>query len=76
MAPINETHSEVAGVTPHGQPRTLHGAADDGRRATGPEDRVKAELAAGKEPRHETSAAEPPSRRGEVNLTTAIPALL
>ena len=34
MAPIQETHSGVAGVTPHGQPRTLHGAADDGRRAT------------------------------------------
>ena len=34
MAPINETHSGVAGVTPHGQPRTLHGTADDGRRAT------------------------------------------
>ena len=33
MAPINETHSEVAGVTPHGQPRTLPGAADDGHRA-------------------------------------------
>ena len=33
MAPIHETHSGVAGVTPHGQPRTLHDAADDGRRA-------------------------------------------
>ena len=33
MAPTNETHSGVAGVTPHGQPRTLHGAADDGPRA-------------------------------------------
>ena len=33
MAPTHETHSGVAGVTPHGQPRTLHGAADDGRRA-------------------------------------------
>ena len=34
MAPTQETHSGVAGVTPHGQPRTLHGAADDGLRAT------------------------------------------
>ena len=34
MAPTQETHSGVAGVTPHGQPRTLHGAADAGRRAT------------------------------------------
>ena len=34
MAPTQETHSGVAGVTPHGQPRTLHGAADDGPRAT------------------------------------------
>ena len=34
MAPIQETHSGVAGVTPHGQPRTLHGAADDGLRVT------------------------------------------
>ena len=33
MAPTHETHSGVAGVTPHGQPRTLHGAADDGPRA-------------------------------------------
>ena len=33
MAPIHETHSGVAGVTPHGQPRTLHGTADDRRRA-------------------------------------------
>ena len=33
MAPTNETHSGVAGMTPHGQPRTLHGAADDGTRA-------------------------------------------
>ena len=34
MAPTQETHSGVAGVTPHGQPRTLHGTADDGLRAT------------------------------------------
>ena len=34
MAPTQETHSGVAGVTPHGQPRTLHDAADDGHRAT------------------------------------------
>ena len=34
MAPTQETHSGVAGVTPHGQPRTLHGTADDGHRAT------------------------------------------
>ena len=34
MAPTQETHSGVAGATPHGQPRTLHGAADDGLRAT------------------------------------------
>ena len=33
MAPTNETHSGVAGVTPHGQLQTLHGAADDGPRA-------------------------------------------
>ena len=33
MAPINETHSGVAGLTPHGQPRTLHSTADDDARA-------------------------------------------
>ena len=33
MAPTHEAHSGVAGVTPHGQLRTLHGTADDGRRA-------------------------------------------
>ena len=33
MAPTQETHSGVAGMTPHGQPRTLHGTADDGPRA-------------------------------------------
>ena len=32
MASIHETHSGVAGVTPQGQPRTLHGTADDASR--------------------------------------------
>ena len=34
MASIHETHSGVAGVTPQGQPRTLHGTADDVSRET------------------------------------------
>ena len=29
MAPIQETHSGVAGVTPQGEPRTVHGTADN-----------------------------------------------
>ena len=33
MAPTHETHSGVAGVTPHGQLQTLHDAADDEHRA-------------------------------------------
>ena len=35
MASIHETHSGVAGVTPQGQPRTLHGTADDVSRKIG-----------------------------------------
>ena len=33
MASTQETHSGVAGATPHGEPRTLHGTADDDTRA-------------------------------------------
>ena len=34
MASIQETHAGVAGVTPHGQPRPLHRAADDDARTS------------------------------------------
>ena len=36
MPSTDETHSGVAGVAPHGQPRTLHSRADDSKTVRDP----------------------------------------
>ena len=66
MAPIQETHSGVAGVTPHGQPRTLHGAADDGRRATA---RTKTATPPGSRPVRSVTPGEAESSRQRTDST-------
>ena len=66
MAPTQETHSGVAGVTPHGQPRTLHDTADDGRRATA---RTKTATAPGSRPVRSVTRGEAESSRRRTDST-------
>ena len=66
MAPTQETHSGVAGVTPHGQPRTLHGAADDGPRA---KTRAKTATPPGSPPARSVTRGEAESSRQRTDST-------